>query len=98
LNHYPIYGGPLAGNRAEEASTLYSYRENVAAELQSADNEGEEAPRYTYDLIANGDSKAFLPREDKDLLAAYQRTTGEPDNPEADALLREIERRHLDAG
>ncbi|WP_269430560.1 hypothetical protein [Sphingomonas sp. Ag1] len=33
---------------------------------------------------------------DKDLLAAYQRTTGEPGDPEADALLAEIERRNLD--
>ncbi|SFP98480.1 hypothetical protein [Sphingomonas rubra] len=31
-----------------------------------------------------------------DLLAAYQRTDGEPGNPEADALLAEIERRGLD--
>ena len=31
-----------------------------------------------------------------DLLAAYQRTNGEPGNPEADALLAEIERRGLD--
>lgn len=31
-----------------------------------------------------------------DLLAAYQRTTGEPDDAEAEALLTEIERRGLD--
>jgi hypothetical protein len=38
------------------------------------------------------------PRElsDRDLLAAYQRTNGEPGNAEADALLAEIERRNLD--
>jgi hypothetical protein len=33
---------------------------------------------------------------DADLLAAYQRTNGEPGNAEADALLAEIERRGLD--
>jgi hypothetical protein len=33
---------------------------------------------------------------DLDLLAAYQRTNGEPGNAEADALLAEIERRDLD--
>ncbi len=33
---------------------------------------------------------------DRDLLAAYQRTTGEPGDPEADALEKEIERRELD--
>lgn len=33
---------------------------------------------------------------DTDLLAAYQRTTGEPGDPEADALAAEIERRGLD--
>ncbi len=32
---------------------------------------------------------------DADLLAAYERITGEPGNPEADALLAEIERRNL---
>jgi hypothetical protein len=33
---------------------------------------------------------------DRDLVAAYQRTTGEPGDAEADALLAEIERRNLD--
>lgn len=33
---------------------------------------------------------------DAELVAAYQRTDGEPGNPEADALLAEIERRGLD--
>jgi hypothetical protein len=33
---------------------------------------------------------------DQDLLAAYQRTNGEPGSAEADALLAEIERRNLD--
>lgn len=31
-----------------------------------------------------------------DLLAAYQRTTGEPGDLDADGLLAEIERRNLD--
>jgi hypothetical protein len=35
--------------------------------------------------------------DDSNLLAAYQRTTGEPGDPDADALLAEIERRGLDA-
>jgi hypothetical protein len=33
---------------------------------------------------------------DRALLAAYQRTNGEPGNAEADAMLAEIERRDLD--
>lgn len=33
---------------------------------------------------------------DEALLAAYQDTSGEPGDPEADALLAEIERRNLD--
>lgn len=33
---------------------------------------------------------------DRDLLAAYQRTNGEPGDAEADALLAEIQRRELD--
>jgi hypothetical protein len=33
---------------------------------------------------------------DSDLLAAYQRTTGEPGDADADTLLAEIERRNLD--
>lgn len=33
---------------------------------------------------------------DADLLRAYQRTTGEPGDPVADALEKEIERRGLD--
>lgn len=33
---------------------------------------------------------------DDDLLAAYERTTGEPGNPEAETLLAEIKRRGLD--
>ena len=40
----------------------------------------------------------IAPRElsDADLVAAYQRTDGEPGNAEADALAAEIERRGLD--
>jgi hypothetical protein len=34
--------------------------------------------------------------DDRALLAAYQRTDGEPGNPEANALAAEIERRGLD--
>ena len=33
---------------------------------------------------------------DADLIAAYQRTDGEPGNPVADALLEEIRARNLD--
>ena len=33
---------------------------------------------------------------DHDLLAAYEGTDGVPGNPEADALLTEIQRRNLD--
>jgi len=33
---------------------------------------------------------------DRDLLAAYQRTTGEPGDPQVEAILAEIERRGLD--
>ena len=33
---------------------------------------------------------------DRDLLAAYQRTSGEPGNPEVEAMLAEIEKRGLD--
>jgi len=35
--------------------------------------------------------------EDSELLAAYERTSGEPGDPLADALLEEIKRRELDA-
>ena len=34
--------------------------------------------------------------DDASLLEAYQRTNGEPGNPEADELLAEIEKRNLD--
>jgi len=40
------------------------------------------------------DQIAAMP--DPELLRAYQRTTGEPGDPVADALLAEIERRELD--
>lgn len=33
---------------------------------------------------------------DRDLIAHYEMTDGEPDNPRAAALLKEIERRGLD--
>ncbi|RYF14233.1 MAG: hypothetical protein EOO77_14530 [Oxalobacteraceae bacterium] len=92
---YPIYGGPLAGNRAEEAATVYAYRENVVAELQSAYSEGRETPRYTYDLTGTKDGKAFLLRNGKDLVAAYRRTGPAPARSEADGLLAQIERRNL---
>lgn len=33
---------------------------------------------------------------DHDLLAAYQRTSGEPGDPEVEAIIAEIERRGID--
>lgn len=33
---------------------------------------------------------------DRDLLATYQRTSGEPGDPEVEAIIAEIERRGLD--
>lgn len=45
-------------------------------------------------LNAFADQVRALP--DEDLLAAYERTSGEPGKPEADMLLAEIERRELD--
>lgn len=47
-----------------------------------------------YQRAAVADVEERLPSAD--LLRAYQRTDGEPGNPEADALLAEIERRGLD--
>lgn len=37
----------------------------------------------------------FMKVSDRELLATYQRTVEEPGNPEADALLAEVERRGL---
>jgi len=57
-----------------------------------------EKPRWEADIQhqrdAISDIEAKLP--DKQLVAAYQRTDGEPGNPEADALAAELQRRNVD--
>lgn len=98
MDRYPIYGGPLHGSEAEEAATVYADRQ-VMASFQSPDTPGKvlERPKYCYDLRKSDDGvRAFLPRDDADLLRAYQLTGGEPGDPAVEALLSEIHRRGLD--
>lgn len=98
LDSYPIYGGPLNGQETEEAAVVYAYR-RVKEPPVSRDVPGEigKGPNYVYRLydIADG-SKAFLPRDDDDLLEAYQRTPGNVGDPAIEALRGEIERRKAD--
>jgi hypothetical protein len=78
---FNIYGGPDGGK-------ITQVQPGVTA--HSVDG-------FDYVLAPAGDLRwAFFPRDDADLLAAYQRTNGEPTNAEANALLAEIERRNLD--
>ena len=53
-------------------------------------------PRYEYDLVGDGDRRAFLPREDRDLLRAYYATDSKPGDRAAGVLLAEIEGRGLE--
>jgi len=96
LDHYPIYGGPLNGRKAEEAATIYTERPDLVPPFQSADSEGIEPPQYIYDLMETATGKAFLPRKDRDLTQAYNRTNRKRGDPEADALLDEITKRNLE--
>lgn len=98
LASYPIYGGPLNGQAIEEAAVVYAYR-RVTAPAVSRDVPGEigKGPNYVYHLYDIGDGrKAFLPRDDDDLLKAYQQTIGDVGDPAIEALRGEIERRKPD--
>jgi len=64
--------------------------------LQTADSPGLTPPRFEYDLVGDGDRRAFLPREDRDLLRAYYATDSKPGDRAAGVLLAEIERRGLE--
>ena len=56
-----------------------------------------ESPWHDAGMIQYPTDPEFIAAlSDADLLAAYQRTNGEPGDAEADALLSEIERRGLD--
>lgn len=48
--------------------------------------------------LQDGIGTALAQASDAELLEAYQLSDGVPGNPEADALVAEIERRGLDAG
>ena len=50
------------------------------------------------DTVAMNDDPAFDPSamNDRELIATYEMTEGDPDDPRSEALLREIERRGLD--
>lgn len=96
MDRYPIYGGPLHGRKTEKAAIVYADRQ-VMASLQSGDAEGKTSPRYEYALIDIGDGeRAYLPRENADLLAAYQQIGRKAGDTAADVLAGEIERRGLD--
>jgi hypothetical protein len=84
MDVYPIYGGPMAGKETEEAGAMYTARSRPGDDTM-----------FVYELYAVIGGKAFMPRDDADLLAAYQDAEGESGNPEADALAGEIKRRGL---
>ncbi|MES3054885.1 hypothetical protein O6V14_04515 [Sphingomonas faeni] len=78
---FNIYGGPDAGKITQVAPGVTTH--SVGG--------------FDYTLAQTGaDRWSFLPSRDADLVAAYQRTDGEPGNAEAAALVAEIERRGLD--
>jgi hypothetical protein len=98
MTAYPIYGGPLHGGTAEEGASVYGSRAALAS-FASRDVEGKVSdwPKYHYVLCKSDDgTKAFLPREDRNLLIAYQQTSRLTEDPAAEALLSEIHRRDLD--
>jgi hypothetical protein len=99
MDEYPFYGGPNHGKRQEEAGIVYAYRPKRASfALRDAEGKVGPGPDYIYHLYDIGDGKkAFLPRDDADLLAAYQQTAGDVGDPPIDALLGEMKWRGLDA-
>lgn len=96
MHRYPIYGGPFNGREAEEAATIYADRPNLVPPFQSTNSKGIEPPPYIYDLTETEAGKVFMPREDRDLMQAYNRTNRERGDPETDALLGEIGKRNLE--
>lgn len=48
------------------------------------------------DAMSKPDRNDLKQMTDRDLIAAYVMTDGDPDDPRAEALLAEIERRNLD--
>jgi hypothetical protein len=92
MQYHPIYGGPCNG-QASAGSVVSCDRTDVLPSFRSADAPGKKMPIFYYDLRDVVGGRAFLPREDGDLLAAYQDTGGT--GPAAEALLGEIGRRHL---
>jgi hypothetical protein len=95
---YPIYGGPLDGQETEDAAVVYAYR-RVTKPPVSRDVPGEigKGSNYAYHLYDIGAGmKAFLPRDDDDLLEAYHQAGGDVGDPATEALMGEIERRKHD--
>lgn len=76
-------------------STLGEFVDNTYIGERGGDKAFKAAARTAaWSVIAAGWQPTGV--SDTALLAAYQRTDGEPGNPEADALAAEIERRGLD--
>lgn len=98
--YFKAHGGPDAGKIVEvDAGTVdyWTYRNDVLPPFSGPAAPAQETPRYHYVLAPKLDgTNAFFPWEDRDLLNAYKRTAGEPGDPEAEALIAEIERRGLD--
>ena len=68
----------------------------VATALGQHGRSGRSVPMTEVDLTAIRVPNRIIVMSDAALLAAYERTDGEPGDPETDALLAEIHRRELD--
>lgn len=84
-----------------DASRLPALLRRLAAmergDMRTKDGEGRENTVEWRANFAEQVASIFAAMSDGDVLAAYQRTDKQLGNPEADALLAEIERRGLDA-
>lgn len=95
MTRTPIYGGPDDGLETDASGhEHWSYRNDTLAPFVAPHAEAPEMPHFHYFRVPAGDGTAFVPRDDRDLIAASQQTDGE--GPAADALCAEIERRGLD--
>lgn len=87
---FPIFGGPLDGAHQPATATIYADREGKG----QVPAEPEQAFRYT--LVDHSGRRAFVPVDDRDLVAAFHDADGDPGGAKATILAAELERRGVD--
>lgn len=86
----PIFGGPL--NDLCHSATATIYVDRSTGMTSTFDLEG----AYRYHLVQHDGRRAFVPTDDRDLVAAFHDADADPNGAAATILAAELQRRGIE--